>query len=89
MTLCACKGGKGKPDDAGADVGGADPAELAARFDKLCVAGMGCSTCFPDTHECHGQDIVRCRPDGSGFGWGRWPPAPREREERNDRHPAC
>ena len=32
----------------------------------LCVVGMGCVECFPDTRACVDQDIVRCRPDGSG-----------------------
>jgi len=32
----------------------------------LCVVGTGCVACFPDTRTCAGQDIVRCRPDGSG-----------------------
>ena len=32
----------------------------------LCVTGMGCVECFPDTRACVDQDIVRCRPDGSG-----------------------
>ena len=32
----------------------------------LCVDGTGCVDCFPDTRACNGQDIVRCRPDGSG-----------------------
>lgn len=34
--------------------------------DELCVDGTGCVACFPDTRACDGQDIVRCRPDGSG-----------------------
>lgn len=33
----------------------------------LCVVGTGCVDCFPDTRACDGQDIVRCRPDGSGY----------------------
>ena len=39
--------------------------DCAARGD-LCVVGMGCVDCFPDTRACVDQDIVRCRPDGSG-----------------------
>jgi hypothetical protein len=34
--------------------------------DQLCTTNMGCVDCFPDTRACDGQDIVRCRPDGSG-----------------------
>ncbi|HVV82758.1 MAG TPA: IgGFc-binding protein [Kofleriaceae bacterium] len=33
----------------------------------LCNTDSGCETCFPDTKQCDGQDVVRCRPDGSGF----------------------
>jgi IgGFc binding protein len=34
---------------------------------ELCVAGAGCSACFPDALACNDQDVIRCRPDGSGF----------------------
>ena len=33
--------------------------------DQLCIVNIGCKTCFPDTNSCDGQNVVRCRPDGS------------------------
>ena len=40
IALAACRGSKSKlPDDAAIGDGGVDPAELAARLDKKCVAG--------------------------------------------------
>lgn len=33
---------------------------------QLCTTDLGCVDCFPDTRACDGQDIVRCRPDGTG-----------------------
>ncbi len=36
-------------------------------LDQMCVADRGCRACFPDTRVCREQDIVRCRPDGSGY----------------------
>ncbi len=33
----------------------------------VCVTDVGCRPCFPDLRTCDGLDILRCRPDGSGF----------------------
>lgn len=35
--------------------------------DQICVTNVGCQACFPDTKTCIGQDVVRCRPDGTAF----------------------
>lgn len=32
---------------------------------NICVVNVGCQVCFPDTRFCDGQDVLRCRPDGS------------------------
>jgi hypothetical protein len=42
------------------------------RFDcdaqgEVCVDELGCAPCYPDFRTCDGLDIVRCRPDGSGY----------------------
>lgn len=34
---------------------------------EVCVTDVGCRDCFPDFRTCDGLDILRCRPDGSGF----------------------
>jgi hypothetical protein len=34
---------------------------------QLCIVNVGCQQCFPDTRACQGQDVVRCRPDGSAY----------------------
>ncbi|MFH0902702.1 MAG: IgGFc-binding protein [Pseudomonadota bacterium] len=33
--------------------------------EKVCIANMGCLTCYPNQITCEGFDIVRCRPNGS------------------------
>ena len=42
-------------------------ADNCAADGKLCIANVGCQQCFPDTRACIGQDVVRCRPDGSSY----------------------
>jgi len=42
-------------------------ADDCAADGRLCVLGLGCSPCVPDALACNGQDVVRCRPDGSAF----------------------
>lgn len=34
--------------------------------DNVCIVGMGCRACAPNSRRCDGFDIQRCAPDGSG-----------------------
>ena len=34
---------------------------------EVCVTDVGCRDCFPDFRTCDGIDMLRCRPDGTGF----------------------
>ena len=34
---------------------------------KVCVTGVGCLNCVPDATKCVGQDVLKCKKDGSGF----------------------